>query len=105
MSKVITMPKIQLGKTVATRGIARHIQARPSDVPPIAAAILRHQRGDWGEVSPEDAMQNDFAAGAGECIVSAYTLPCGERIWIVTEADRRMTTIQFASELEQSAPA
>lgn len=60
--------------------------------------LFRHQAGDWGEVCAEDAKENDFSVKAGLRIVSAYTLPTGVKIWIITEADRSATTILLPNE-------
>jgi len=67
--------------------------------------LARHVRGDWGCVAPEDAAANDRAVQVGLRILSAYaidcdveTYGCGDRIWIVTEADRSVTTILLPSE-------
>ena len=59
--------------------------------------LLRHQCGDWGEVPPEDAAENEFATSHGLRILSAYVI-AGARIWIITEADRSATTLLFPSE-------
>ncbi len=60
--------------------------------------LARHQRGDWGEVSPQDAAENLFAVTHGLRVLSAYTLQNGTRIWILTEADRSATTILLPDE-------
>ena len=61
--------------------------------------LSRHQSGDWGEVSPEDAQENEVSAREGFRVLSSY--PIGNparRIWIVTEADRSVTTILLPEE-------
>ena len=60
--------------------------------------MKRHLTGDWGELSAEDAAANDQAIKDGSRILSNYGLPTGERIWIITEADRSVTTVLFPSE-------
>jgi len=63
-------------------------------------------RGDWGCVDPEDARANAEAALCGLRIVSAYpidpALPCAgfgkNCLWIITEADRSVTTILLPDE-------
>lgn len=61
------------------------------------AAISRHERGDWGDVCPEDHRANNWSLAHGERILSAYIVE-GERIWILTERDRSATTVLFPSE-------
>jgi hypothetical protein len=66
----------------------------------------RHQSGDWGCVCPEDAETNFEAVRDGYRVLSAYPinaeLPCkgyGENcVWIITEADRSVTTFLLPDE-------
>ncbi len=61
--------------------------------------LAKHSRGDWGEVCAEDAKENDLSVKKGYRILSAYTAPSsGEKIWIITEADRRVTTLLLPHE-------
>ncbi len=60
--------------------------------------LARHQWRDWGEVSPEDATENDFSVTHGFRVLSAYALRNGTRVWILTEADRSATTILLPDE-------
>jgi hypothetical protein len=60
--------------------------------------LNRHARGDWGEVCVDDKAINDQALIDGDRLVSAYTLKSGEKIWIITEADRAATTILLPDE-------
>ena len=48
--------------------------------------IARHQSGDWGDVSTEDASENDLSVREGFHVLSSYEV-VGERLWITTEAD------------------
>lgn len=57
-----------------------------------------HAAGDWGDLSQEDKDANDQAAKFGGRILSAYDMPNGEAVWIVTEADRKKTTILLPDE-------
>ena len=41
---------------------------------------------------------NTAALKDGERLLSAYTLPGGERLWIVTEWDRSVTTLLLPEE-------
>ena len=57
-----------------------------------ADLLARHQCGDWGVISEEDAQENQFSISNSYRILSSY--PLGEdRIWIITEADRSSTTL------------
>jgi exodeoxyribonuclease V alpha subunit len=49
---------------------------------------------DFGELDDEDIRSNHWAITHGQRILSAYTLmPGGVRIYVITEADRSVTTI------------
>ena len=59
--------------------------------------LERHVSGDWGNVPPEDARENELSLREGFRILSSY----GEgdrRLWIITEADRSATTILRSEE-------
>ena len=78
-----------LGQVVMTPGVLQALQAAGAIPLPYLA---RHAQGDWGAVDAHDAAANDRAARTGERVLSAYQLPNGTRIWIVTERDRSVTT-------------
>lgn len=80
--------RFQPGTVVATVGalhVATHAQ--------IHALLQRHLAGDWGDVDAEDAKANERALKWGERILSSYKLPSGEKLWLLTEADRSATTV------------
>jgi hypothetical protein len=61
--------------------------------------IARHAAGDCGEIAADDQAFNDWAVVfSDERLVSAYRLPDGTPIWIVTEADRSATTVLVPGE-------
>ncbi len=77
----------QPGTIVTTLGaleVATHEQ--------IAAVLARHLSGDWGEVDREDAAANERALKSGERLLSAYEVN-GQKLWVITEADRSATTV------------
>lgn len=81
--------RFSLGQTVATPGALRVLEATNTSP---ATLLVRHQSGDWGEVPPEDAKENEVSVENGFRILSSYRV--GEqRLWIITEADRSVTTI------------
>jgi hypothetical protein len=63
-----------------------------------AELVARHACGDWGELDAEDRDANDRAVAEGCRTMSAYTLSDGTRIWIITEADRSVTTLLLPDE-------
>jgi len=61
---------------------------------------LLYLSGDWGDMSDEDKKLNDEALKSGnDRIFASYTYPKDETVvWIITEADRSVTTILFPEE-------
>ena len=51
-----------------------------------------------GDVCEEDRQQNERAVTTGERVLSSYRLGNGQRVWILTEADRSVTTILLPDE-------
>jgi hypothetical protein len=84
-----------LGRLSATPGAIRTLTSAATD--PVEY-IARHLAGDWGELDAHDTAANDRALRLDERIISAYRLSNGEKIWIITEADRSATTIILPSE-------
>jgi len=77
------------GKIVATPGALDVIEQEQVDA---VALLRRHLSGDWGDLDAEDKAVNDRALRDGERVMSNYKLPSGKNIYIVTEADRSLTT-------------
>src|SRR5471032_2718149 len=82
-----TRPLFPLGQIVATPGVLNHLAEHSINPVPY---IGRHQCGDWGDVPHEDARENEFSVLNGLRVLSAYKI-AGERVWIITEADRSAT--------------
>ena len=59
----------------------------------IERALSLHARGDWGLVRPEDRQSNEEALAEGLRLFSVYEDKSSTRFWIITEADRSLTTI------------
>lgn len=85
---------IQLGQVVATPG-ALNLLRRANQNP--FQMLLRHRSGDWGNVHPEDALANEAAAMHCNRVISSYEV-AGERLWVITEADRSATTLLLPEE-------
>ena len=83
-----------LGQVVATPAVIEHLSAHAISA---REFLHRHQHGDWGAVPSEDAVANEFAVDHGLRIMSVYVI-AGEKVWIITEADRSATTLLFPSE-------
>ena len=85
-----------LGKIVATPGAMELMAGHPED----AFDVLgRHQRGDFGDICEEDARENERSIKHGFRVLSSYPLgEDGERVWLLTEADRSSTCLLLPSE-------
>ena len=88
-------PKFALGHLVATPGALEALKEAAVGFLPY---ISMHQKGDWGDVCAEDKAENELSLKHGFRLLSAYTLPGGCKIWIITEADRSATTILLPEE-------
>jgi hypothetical protein len=85
-------PRFPLGSTYATPGaIALEVD--------LSRYIHRHHCGDWGEeLCDEDKQANEDALVHGTRLLSCYRTPEGDRLYIITEWDRSMTTVMLPSE-------
>lgn len=82
-------PLFPIGQLVATPGAIEVMEEQ--GINPLSL-LLRHISGDWGDLSAEDKKENDFSVTRHLRILSAYGT--GEsKLWIITEADRSVTTI------------
>jgi hypothetical protein len=80
---------LPLGKVVATPGALKLLSETGEDP---FGYIARHAAGDWGNLCAFDRRQNEIALREGLRVLSSY--PVGrECVWIITEADRSVTTI------------
>ncbi len=60
--------------------------------------LRRHMSCDFGELSDKDVRENELSLREGFRVLSAYRTARGQRLWIITEADRTSTTILLPSE-------
>ena len=96
--------RFPLGQIVATPGALELLQETGFSA---AALCHRHVQSDWGDLCDEDRAENDFAVTRRLRILSCYRLVDAERLaatprdkrsslptlWIITEADRSVTTL------------
>ncbi len=87
--------KFTLGQLVATPGALAALEDAHQDA---IGFLSRHQHGDWGELDAEDKQENERSVRNNFRILSAYTLSTGTKIWIITEADRSVTTVLLPEE-------
>ena len=83
--------KFELGTMLATPGALEAL--RESNETP-QKFFQRHASGDWGEVCPDDWAANEAALVNGDRLLSVYrTTLGGEKLWLITEADRSSSTL------------
>ena len=80
--------KFPFGRLVATPNALAQI---PNDE--ILKALARHLQGDWGNLDSEDRGANDRALKNGGRLLSVYHSVQKTKFWIITEADRSVTTV------------
>lgn len=83
-----------LGQTYITPGAAEALMIAGQT----AIEFLRRHMSNDGESSDEDARENELSLKEGFRLLSAYRTAKGQKLWIITEADRSSTTILLADE-------
>jgi hypothetical protein len=83
----------QSGQIVATPG-ALCLAEQGID---LLTYLKRHLSGDWGDLCEEDKVENEFSLKNGFRLMSSYDMPFG-KLWIITEADRSVTTFLIPEE-------
>ena len=78
----------KLGATVMTKTVEQTISRED-----IINALDRHSIGDWGLVEQIDAEANEEALINDDRILSIYKSKDDVTFWIITEADRSLTTV------------
>jgi hypothetical protein len=88
------------GRVVTTPGVGAVLDQfdGPTQVRIVIGLLIRHITGDWGDVDSDDQAANDHAVIQSERLLSAYRLPDGTKVWVITEADRSATTILLPSD-------
>lgn len=92
MSETPARVRFHPGTVVVTMGA---LQVATQDQ--LRQLLDRHVRGDWGVVGTEDAAENEKAVRDGERVLSAYDVN-GERLWVLTTADRSETCVMTPGE-------
>lgn len=87
-----------LGRLMITRGVNDLVADNKEFALFVLNSLQRHARGDWGDLSEEDKKENEFSLNRRLRLLSAYERPPLPKIWIITEADRSLTTALFPEE-------
>ena len=84
----VAQPKFSLGELYITAAVDKTLA--PEE---IQTALVRHARGDWGDVSDDDRDENESALWEARRLMSVYRDTKDVEFWIITEADRSVTTV------------
>jgi hypothetical protein len=85
-----------LGQIVATPGALAAL-AKAGQTP--LDFLTRHVCGDWGELDTHDRKENELGLKRGFRLLSSYRTSSGDtKVWVITEADRSVTTVLLPEE-------
>lgn len=87
------MEKFRLGRTVATPGVLDAIGTAG-----VTYLLMLHASGNFGDICESDRAINAWAIRNGERVVSEYEKMFPQKVYVVTERDRSVTTVLLASE-------
>ena len=95
MQQTDRKPLFDLGQLVATPGALTALEKTGQNP---MEFLSRHVTGDWGEIPEEDKKENLFSLEKDFRLLSSYRTTAGDRVWVITEADRSHTTILLPDE-------
>lgn len=89
--------KFKLGQVVVTKAVSNKMDSDYNFDKFVKTSLGRYSNKDWGDTCKDDIWLNEQALENGERLLAAYSR-LNDTIWIITEADRSVTTIMFPSE-------
>jgi hypothetical protein len=95
MHKTTKQPLFDLGQLVATPGALAALGKTGQNAMDF---LSRHVTGDWGELPKEDKDENHLSLEKGFRLLSSYRTAAGDKLWLITEADRTHTTLLLPDE-------
>lgn len=88
-------PRFAHGRLLMTPGVRVLMTQIRLDVLPY---LHRHLQGDWGDLCDADRRANDAALRNGDRLLSSYAVSPTQKLWIITEYDRSVTTLLLPDE-------
>lgn len=85
--------KFSLGKITVTQRARRTLTDED-----IINALKRHQTGDWGDCSNDTKEENERALKEESRLFSIYHSSQEMKFYVVTEKDRKTTTVLFSDD-------
>jgi hypothetical protein len=95
MPQIERKPLFDLGQLVATPGALAALQKTGQSAMDF---LSRHVRGDWGKLPKGDREENHLSLEKGFRLLSSYRTTAGDKLWVITEADRSVTTLLLPEE-------
>lgn len=95
MQQTERKPLFDLGQLVATPGALAALEKTGQNA---MEFLSRHVRGDWGDLPKEDKDENQLSVEKRFRLLSSYRTTAGDKIWVITEADRSHTTLLLPEE-------
>jgi len=81
-------PQFELGEIIITREAADRLVSAD-----VMAALRRHAAGDWGDVYPDEPLENRVCLEYGLAVQSVYRDSKGTEFHICTDDDRTKTKV------------
>ncbi len=85
--------RFSMGGVKASRGVLEILSKKE-----LVDAVIRHQRGDWGNVDAALRQANEAGVDKDCRLVSAYETKDHVEYWIITDDDRAATNVLLPSE-------
>lgn len=90
---------MEIGRVVLSPKVQERVRTDNAFAAFAFSSLDQHAAEDWGEISEHDKLVSDDALRYGGMILSSYIFPVDRtKIWIVTDAERFITTILFPDE-------
>ena len=95
MQQTERKPLFNPGQLVATPGALAAL-AKAGQTP--LDFLSRHVCGVWGDLDKDDRKENELGLKRGFRLLSSYRTNADVKVWIITEADRSVTTVLLPEE-------
>ena len=89
--------EVTFGRWLMSSAVSQTVNTNKEFEEQIMRAVARYTSKDWGDLCDEDKQANESAIIQGDRILAKYDT-CEGNIYIITEADRSITTVLFVEE-------
>ena len=95
MQEISKQPAFELGQIVETLGALAALKKSRTAAERIPHAPHQPRLGDLDE---EDHKENEYSLEHGSRLLGTYKTSADDRLWVITEADRSVTTLLLPEE-------